>query len=186
MFRYAALITLLPTLAWAECPDLPPRSETQDRLMSEVALAETEADARILNNQLWEIWTTAPNEIAQEMLNRGMERRSSYDYAGALIDLNRLVAYCPEYAEGYNQRAFVYFLSGNFEASLADLNKTLEITPDHIGALSGRSLTLLELGQLREGQIALREALRFNPWLPERGRLIPLEDIEEDLLGKEL
>ncbi|MCY4180919.1 MAG: tetratricopeptide repeat protein, partial [Litoreibacter sp.] len=101
-------------------------------------------------------------------------RRGSYDYLGALTQFDALVAYCPDYAEGYNQRAFVHFLSGSYDKALQDLDRTLEITPDHIGALSGRALTLFELGREEQGQLALRAALAFNPWLPERFRLRPL------------
>ena len=35
--------------------------------------------------------------------------------------LDRLVEYCPNYAEGYNQRAFVSFLRQDFEAALVEL-----------------------------------------------------------------
>ncbi|MEM7471178.1 MAG: hypothetical protein AAF340_07490 [Pseudomonadota bacterium] len=147
--------------------------------MSQIATTESEAEAQDLSNALWQIWTTAPDAAAQEMLTRGMARRGSYDYLGALKDFDALVAYCPDYAEGYNQRAFVYFLSGEFSKALSDLDRTLAITPDHIGALSGRALTLFELGQEEQGQLALRTALAFNPWLPERFRLRPLPNPEE-------
>ncbi|MEM6408925.1 MAG: hypothetical protein AAF700_10960 [Pseudomonadota bacterium] len=175
---------LAPSALLADCAPVPERSERQSQLMSDIAVADSEAEARELSNALWEIWTTAPDEAAQEMLTSGMARRGSYDYLGALQRFNDLVAYCPDYAEGYNQRAFVHFLSGSFEKALADLDRTLAITPDHIGALSGRALTLLELGREREGQLALRAALAFNPWLPERFRLQPLEpdgETETDL-----
>ena len=175
-----------PTLAAAQCPDLPPRSETHTRLMIEVAKAGSEAEARQLNNQLWEIWTTAPDQAAQEILRRGMERRASYDFAGALKDFATLIDYCPNYAEGYNQRAFVHFIRGDHQQALNDLERALEITPDHIGVISGMALTLMELGQMREGQIVLREALKLNPWLPERHRLIPLDQLEDTDPGQEL
>lgn len=164
----------------AECPAPSERSERQNMLMSEIAKAETEAEAQELSNALWEIWTTAPDDAAQDMLTNGMARRGSYDYLGALTQFDALVAYCPDYAEGYNQRAFVHFLSGSYDKALQDLDRTLEITPDHIGALSGRALTLFELGREEQGQLALRAALAFNPWLPERFRLRPLEPKDPD------
>ena len=167
------ILFLLPSSAYAACPALPERSETQDVLMEQVRDAETEAKAQELNNQLWRIWTTAPDSIAQELLDSGMSRRSSYDFVGALDDFNKLVEYCPDYAEGYNQRAFVHFLREDFPSALADLSRALEITPDHIGAASGLALTLLEMGREEEGQAALRFALSLNPWLPERFRLTP-------------
>ena len=143
------------------------------------ALRETgsETEAQPLNTQLWEIWTTAPDEIAQEILDSGMERRRIYDLAGAEQAFDRLIAYCPHYAEGYNQRAFVHFIREAYDLSLADLERTLEITPDHIGAASGKALSLINMGRELEGQIALRHALTLHPWLSERALLKPLEDV---------
>ena len=47
------------------------------------------------------------------------------------------------HAEGFNQRVFVNFLRGNFEAALVDLDLALVHNRDHIAALAGKSLTLL-------------------------------------------
>lgn len=177
-FALATLLAPLPALA--ECPPVPERSERHTELMAEIAVAPDEATARDLSNQLWAIWTDAPDEIAQAILNRGMERRGSYDFLAAYNAFGRLIDYCPHWAEGYNQRAFISFLRGDYVASLEDLDRALRITPDHIGAASGRALALLNMGETREGQIALRYALALNPWLSERALLQPLEPETEE------
>lgn len=171
-------LALSPSLAFAECPALPDRSDRHTELLALVAQAQNEMKAQDLNNQLWEIWTTAPDDIAQEMLERGMGKRRAYDFLGAISDFDALIAYCPHYAEGYNQRAFIHFLREDYESALTDLRRTLEITPDHIGALSGVALSLLNMGLEREGQLALRHALTLNPWLPERFQLRELPPAE--------
>lgn len=159
---------------------MPERSERHVELMGLIATAPNETFAREYLNELWGIWGTAPDETAQEILQRGMEQRAAYNFVGALKDFDALIAYCPHYAEGYNQRAFVNFIGRNYEAALIDLDQALAITPDHIGAMSGKALTLLQLGRTREGQVLLRAALLLNPWLPERNRIVPLESIEEN------
>ncbi|SFR57021.1 tetratricopeptide repeat protein [Litoreibacter janthinus] len=185
--RYLYLLPfLLPVAAFAACPPPPERSARHTELMALVAEATNETQAREYTNELWGIWATAPDETAQEVLDRGMKRRASYDFVGALSDFDALIDYCPDYAEGYNQRAFVNFIREDYETALKDLNRAVELTPDHIGAIVGRALALMQLGQTREGQIALRKALLLNPWLPERNRIIPLphnkeNDIETDL-----
>lgn len=166
-----------PTIA-AACPAVPERGETYTALLEQLRDASSEETAREINDQLWEIWATAPDETAQEILRRGMERRAGYDFAGAINDFDALVEYCPHYAEGYNQRAFVNFLRGELNLALVDLERSLKITPDHIGSASGKALTLLQLGRESEGQRALRYALSLNPWLPERAHLRPLQETE--------
>ena len=123
--------------------------------------------------RMWELWTDAPDEQAQAILDRGMERRTAFNFLGALEDFDTLVEYCPEFAEGYNQRAFVYYLNGEFDAALRDLDRALGLSPAHIGALSGRALTLMGLSRFAEAREALQTALALNPWLPERGLIAP-------------
>jgi tetratricopeptide (TPR) repeat protein len=176
----SALIVLAPAAALANCPPAPERSPEYSALLTQLRAAKSEAEAQPLNNRLWQIWTTAPDATAQEILARGMQRRASYDLLGAQQDFDALIAYCPDYAEGYNQRAFVSFIRQAYEASLADLDRTLAITPDHVGAASGRALALFELGREREAQIALRYALSLHPWLSERALLRPLEPKTEE------
>ena len=118
-------------------------------------------EAQELSSRLWaEYWTRAPDEAAQQLLDDGMQALRYGDFLRAYEKLDRLVDYCPDFAEGYNQRAFVSFLQQNFQAALDDLDRTLEITPTHIGALSGRALSLMGLGREEDGQAALREASR--------------------------
>ncbi|KIC12896.1 hypothetical protein RA19_00380 [Leisingera sp. ANG-M1] len=154
--------------AAADCPAAPDHSTPLDALLSEVQQAETEGQAREIAGRMWELWADAPDEQAQEILNRGMTRRSSFDFLGALADFNQLIAYCPDYAEGYNQRAFVHYLRRDFASALIDLDKALELSPRHIAAMSGRALSLYGLSRLDEARVALAEALALNPWLPER------------------
>ena len=163
------VVALAGLQAAADCPPAPDHGAALDGLYREVQEATTEADARAITGQMWELWTDAPDEAAQAVLDAGMEGRQSYDYAGALAEFDRLVAYCPHYAEGYNQRAFVNFLRQDFAAALVDLDRALDLSPRHVAALSGRVLTLLGLGRVDEARADLSAALALNPWLPERG-----------------
>lgn len=161
-----------PHLAHAACPAAPDIDAEQARILEDIRAATNEHDARVLTNELWGLWAQAPDEPSQELLDRGMKARGSYDFLGALDALDRLVEYCPDYAEGYNQRAFVNFLRQDFEAALIDLDRALDRRPGHVAAMSGKALTLMGLGRNDEAQLVLREAVEINPWLPERGLLL--------------
>lgn len=150
------------------CPIVPDRAAQKAELYQGLQSAKNEMEAAPYNAGLWEIWLDAPDEIAQAMLDEGMARRGVGDYLGAIAVLDDLVAYCPDYAEGYNQRAFTFFLGRDFEAALNDLDKALAIDPRHIGALSGKGLTLIEMGRITEAQDVLKAAVALHPWLSER------------------
>ncbi len=152
----------------ADCPVAPDHSERLAQIVVELGQSKSFESSRPLTQELWNLWLDAPDPIAQEILDDGMAKRESYDFLGARDTLDALVEYCPDYAEGYNQRAFASFLRRDYEAALYDLDKALEIMPNHIAAMSGRGLTLMGMGRTEEGQQALRDALALNPWLSER------------------
>lgn len=150
------------------CPAVKDRELEKDAIITRLQSAGSDLRAREIMNELWLIWADAPDEKAQAMLDAGMSSRSSYDYEGAIKNFDALIDYCPAYAEGWNQRAFIHFLSGNYGAAVTDLEKALEINPKHIAAMSGLALSLVNLGRIKAGHGVLREALKLNPWLSER------------------
>ncbi len=157
------------------CPAVPDHAQEKAALLRELRIARDETDAMLITGDLWRIWTDAPDSRAQELLDRGMSQMRSFEYAASIETLGELVNYCPDYAEGWNQRAFAAFLSGQNEAALADLERALALDPQHVAALSGKALTLMKLGRDNEAQLALRDAVHMNPWLNERALLtIPL------------
>lgn len=168
LFIFLALAQ--PALA-ETCPEAPDHSVRLAELVEAARIATNEMHAAPVNIQMWELWTDAPDEVAQEMLDSGMRKRGSFDWLGAQSDFDRLVTYCPDYAEGYNQRAFINFLRGDYDAAIPDLTRALELSPTHTGALTGRALSYYALGRFREARSDLEVGLGLNPWLPERHML---------------
>ena len=174
------LCTASPT--WAQdCPEAANHTQALEQLIADVQTASSEMSARLISNEMWAYWADAPDQYAQELLDEGMGRREAYDYDGALMALNALVEYCPNYAEGFNQRAFVNFLRQDYESALPDLERAIELSPKHIAALAGQALTLVALERNGEAALMLRRALDLNPWLSERRLLPALEATEQEL-----
>jgi tetratricopeptide (TPR) repeat protein len=155
----------------ADCPAPKDTRAELLNLFAKAQAAETFMDGRRVSTEMWKVWLRAPNEAAQEVLDAGMGRRDVADFAGAIREYNRLIEYCPTYAEGYNQRAYVYFLQGMHEKALLDLDIALNLQPYHVAAQSGRALTLMNLGRLDEARAQLLIAVENNPWLSEAALL---------------
>ena len=164
-------LACLAAPAVAECPPPPDHGAAYDTLYGQLSDAADEGEARALSGELWMLWLDAPDALAQAMLDEGMALRQMFDFNGAQVALGRLVEYCPDYAEGWNQRAFAAFLARDFDAALRDLDRALALNPRHLGALTGKGLTLLEMGRGEEAQVVLRTAVDLNPWLAERALL---------------
>lgn len=167
------------SVAAEDCPAAPDHTAALASLIAKAQNAPSAGVAQRLNGEMWLLWRDAPDARAQGLLDRGITRREAYDFEAAAAALDELVAYCPDYAEGYNQRAFVQFLRADYASALEDLERALALTPTHIGALSGKAMTLMGLGRTMAAQATLRQALALNPWLPERSMLI--EPAGEDI-----
>ncbi|SIO05383.1 tetratricopeptide repeat protein [Vannielia litorea] len=174
----ALALGVAPVAAAAEGCDTAVLVEPEKRaeVLRSIREAETEMEARGHANAMWDIWATAPDARAQELLDEGMDRREAHDFEGAIKAFDALVDYCPGYAEGYNQRAFIRFMQRDYAPALTDLEAAITRAPDHFAAIAGKALTLMGLGRNGEAKTALEEALGLNPWLPERGLMGMLEN----------
>jgi len=177
--RALIICLLLPGLAWAGCPPSEDQSDIRADLHTRLLEAPTPAVAQSIASELWQIWLKAPDDHAQALLDRGMERRAAWDLEVSEEVLDELIAYCPDYAEGYNQRAFTRFMRERYDEALADIDSTLRRNPYHFGALSGKALTLIRQGRADSAQDALRAAVAVHPYLNERHMLV--EPREKDI-----
>ena len=148
-------LLLVPSSAFS-CPDVQTDKVEQNRLYSELRAAPNEMYGRAIADQLWEIWITAPDERSQELMDAGRERIRVADYERAEELFRQLIDYCPHYAEGWNQRAYVRFLRQDYGNALDDIVAVLEREPRHFGALAGRAVTLISMGRVEVGNKALR------------------------------
>lgn len=146
----------------------------RDWLLEALRTAPTQQIGDTIGAQVWQFWMRqAPDEASAELMTKAMERRRGYDFAGAIENLDRLVAQAPDWSEAWNQRATVLFMQENYDHSLDDVERVLELEPMHFGALAGKAVILMRQGRIELGQKALREAVAINPWLKERQMLLP-------------
>ncbi len=178
------ILAVIAAPAFAECPK---PEDTSAELLNLIAKANAAPDmnaGRRVSDEMWQVWLRAPDEAAQEVLKAGMGRRDAYDFVGAITEYDRLIDYCPTYAEGYNQRAYIHFLRGDHANALVDLDAALVLQPHHVAAQSGRALTLMNLGRLEEARAQLLIAVENNPWLSEAALLA--EGAPLGLKGKDI
>jgi tetratricopeptide (TPR) repeat protein len=136
-----------------------------DTLFAQLLTAPGIGEARPIEISIWEVWTLSDDSAVAELMKESAAAMSRRDYPRALRYLDQVVAIAPEYAEGWNRRATVYYLAGRYEDSLADIARTLALEPRHFGALSGRGLVLTELEREEEALRSFEEALTIHPHL---------------------
>ena len=134
-----------------------------DDLFARLASAKSAREAAPVEVAIWSAWLDLDHPDAAPWLARGMQAMSARRLAEALAAFDRVVELAPDYAEGWNKRATVHYLLGNYPESLHDIEKTLNLEPRHFGALSGRGLVLLELDQLKGALESFQSALKIYP-----------------------
>jgi tetratricopeptide (TPR) repeat protein len=152
--------------------------ERLDKLFAQLALASSPEQAQAIDQQIWMIWTVPSDPTLAGRMNEVVSARRMGDPVEAILLLDRLIEDYPAYAEGWNQRATMYYMIGNFEASIADCAKVLELEPRHFGALSGRALMYLQMGKRNQALQDMRAAVAVHPFLNER-QLFPELEQEE-------
>jgi tetratricopeptide (TPR) repeat protein len=118
--------------------------------------------ARLAAEALWAIWFRGDNPANSEELKR---LTVLGDRKKALAGLDRLIKQAPHFAEAYNQRAIALFQLEQFERSLSDCERTLQLNAYHFGAQAGMGRCLLRLHKYKAALKAFRNALRINPHL---------------------
>ena len=96
-------------------------------------------------------------------MDRAAQRIAAKDYEGALKFLDAVVDLAPDYAEGWNRRAYVYYLNNDIERMVGDLRRCLALEPNHFRALEGLAEVMRETGQKKAALRAYQKLLEINP-----------------------
>ena len=134
---------------------------------------------------LWEIWSRSGDREIDALFAQGVKQIQATDLQAALQTFTAVVQRKPEFAEGWNKRATVYFLMDELDKSLADCDEVLRLNPKHFGALSGAGQIHLKLDQPQKGLNFLQRALEVNPNLTGLVRMLPLleQQVRDKLRG---
>jgi len=142
------------------------------KLLTQLVEAQSEPEGREAEGKLWQFWfNQAPTKEVREIFDEGQERLRAYDFEAAENYFDQVIEAAPEYAEGYNQRAFARFLRDNYTNSLSDLEMTLALEPHHFGAMAGMYQILRIQNRIASAMEILQQAVIIHPWLKERRAL---------------
>jgi tetratricopeptide (TPR) repeat protein len=114
-------------------------------------------------NTMWAIWLRSGDDEIDALMAEGIHRMESEQYAEAIEVFDQIIARAPKFAEGYNKRATVYYLMQEFEKSIVDIQRTLQLNPIHFGALSGMGLCYLGVDEPRKALEWFERAVAVNP-----------------------
>jgi tetratricopeptide (TPR) repeat protein len=135
-------------------------------VMPALVQAMRDEDARVRDaaqNVMWAIWLRSGDDDIDTLMAEGEQLMEQEEYAEAVEIFDQIIARAPQFAEGYNKRATVYYLMQAYDKSIADIHRTLELNPVHFGALSGMGLCYLGLEEPRQALVWFERAVAVNP-----------------------
>jgi tetratricopeptide (TPR) repeat protein len=159
--RARAVVALAKTGRMADVPALVAR------------LRDDQPAVRGLAEQaVWAVWSRSEDPAVDRLFAAGIAQMESRDFASAVETFTRVIELKPDFAEGWNKRATVYFLAGEYQRSLADCDEVIRRNPYHFGALAGYGQIYLHLNEYDKALDYFRKALAVNPNLDGVRRMI--------------
>ena len=179
-----------PSPDWVTPPsDLPGQDHAQrtpslDTLFQALKIAPDVESAKAIENRIWAVWMVSGSDTCNLLMGRAKAAADEKDYDLAIKLLDAVIEIKPDYVEGWNRRATVYYLMNDYGHALADIREVLAREPRHFGALAGLGLILQELGDDAHALQAYRRALAINPHLEHVGETV--KELREKVEGRDI
>ncbi len=117
----------------------------------------------LAEHSLWQVWSRSGDPEVDSLFQVGIEQMNQGDPEPAIETFSLIIRKRPDFAEGWNKRATLYYLMGEYEKSLADCEEVIRRNPAHFGALSGFGMIYLQLGNAERALHYFERALAVNP-----------------------
>jgi tetratricopeptide (TPR) repeat protein len=141
------------------------RTRGLDFLFGALKAAPDQASAKHVEGRIWAQWTQTSSDTTMLLMTRAKTAIEKKQPEAALKLLDKVVKLKPDYVEGWNRRATIYYLQNDYAKSLSDIREVLAREPRHFGALAGLGMIMQELGDDKRALDAFRKALEINPHL---------------------
>jgi tetratricopeptide (TPR) repeat protein len=160
------------------------RTRGLDFLFGALKAAPDEASARHVEARIWALWMQTPSDTAAVLMMRAKAAMDAQQLDVALKLLDAVVKLRPDYIEGWNRRATLYYLRNDYAHSLEDIEQVLVREPRHFGALAGLGMIMQDLGDEKRALDAFRKALAVNPHLEKVPELV--KTLSEKVEGRDI
>jgi tetratricopeptide (TPR) repeat protein len=150
--RRRGAMALAETGVMADVPKLAAALRDDDALVRKLA-----------ERAMWEVWSRSGDASVDRLLASGIEQMGAREGELAVRTFTEVIRRRPDFAEGWNKRATVYYLMGEYQKSLTDCDEVMKRNPYHFGALSGYGMIYLQLDQPAKALDYFQRALKVNP-----------------------
>jgi len=176
--------------SWIEPPKQLPKVARGDRthnldfLFEALKLAPDDTSAKAIEERIWALWVVSRSDTANLLMTRVKTAIEAKDTELAIKLLDAIVKIKPDYIEGWNRRATLYYMKKDYGHSLADIREVLRREPRHFGALAGLGLIMQDIGDDKQALEVYRRALSVYPRLQRIPDLV--KTLQEKVEGRDI
>lgn len=154
----SVLVAICPLSSWSDQnnPEL-------DDLFFRLHETDNLRNAQNISREIWKHWYQNDNPDIEALMEQGEISMRRAEYGDAAQIYTQVIKMDPGFAEGWNRRATVYYLMGEYQLSTSDVRETLLREPRHYGALSGQGMIYLHLQNHDLAIEYFKRALDANP-----------------------
>ena len=134
-----------------------------NNLFDQLFLTDNSMEASLILSKIWDIWSIAENQKTQIIFNDANQLMDRGKFDNAIELFSKVIDESPNFAEGWNKRATVYFLLGDLNKSISDIKETLSLEPRHFGALDGLAEIYLIKDDLLAAAATYKRILEIIP-----------------------
>ncbi len=154
-------------------------------LLDDLEVTSSSLQASKIRAEIWRYWLKDHTyQKNNDLIASGLSHFYRGNYQKADQIFTEIILIDPNYVEGWNKRATIRYLLGDFEKSLEDINQVLTRQPRHFGAISGAALIHMQNLRYKKALDSYRLLERIDPNNIDSKRMIPM--LEERIYGESL
>ncbi|CFX29272.1 conserved exported protein of unknown function [Candidatus Filomicrobium marinum] len=158
------------------------RAKVLANLYAHLAAAPDAQSASMITETIEQVWSLSYSDTIAVLMDRSVKAMAEKNSGLALKLLDAVVDLAPDYAEGWNRRAIVYYANNDYMRALGDLRRVLALDPNHYKALDGLAQILRELDRDKQALQAYRQIMSINPYWP--GASDAVKELEREVEGQ--
>src|SRR3954464_706259 len=108
------------------------RTRGLDFLFGALKAAPNEESAKHVEARIWALWTQTSSDTTALLMQRSKAAMDNKQVDVALKLLNAVVKLKPDYVEGWNRRATLYYLQNDYPHPLQDIQQVPVREPRHL------------------------------------------------------
>ena len=115
-----------------------------EKLFDELKQANIEREIDRITIDIWDIWHETNDPKINYDFFKGIGLMNNGNLESSINYFTKVIESNPNFAEAWNKRATAFYLLGDFDQSMIDINETLKLEPRHFGAMDGLVLIFLK------------------------------------------